>query len=231
MYKTTLDLGRVNKYLKLKFSLVIKGEKYLPLLNKFEMNGNDYLKISPIAMVTLEIKSNADKKEQWNPNRSLCFSKVTMFLFCKRLKEIIHKFKSIKELFYYEGDNQLKVDKNLARDVMEYVLVGSKTCKFLPVVIEDEETNEQFEGVALLINSPENYCFITFEEMEYLAYYLSKLDLDNLSLQVINTTVMCTNLEKKKLELPKKVFHEEIIEEQQGPSRLPKKEEPTIPEI
>lgn len=229
MYKATLDLGRVNKYLKLKFSLVIKGEKYLPLLNKFEMNGNDYLKISPIPMVTLEIKSNADRKEEWNPNRSLCFSKVTMFLFCKRLKEIIHSFKAIKELFYYEGD-RLTVDKNLAHKVVEQAKVGSKTCMFLPIVIEDEDTHDLFEGVVLLINSADNYCMMTFEEMEYLAEYLSKIDLDSLSLELINTVVMTHGMAKKKLEIPKKPI-EEKVEETHEENRLLRKEEKVIPNI
>ena len=64
MYKASLELGKINKYLKMKFSIVIKSENFMPLINKFNIAGNDYLKVSPIPIVTLEIKSNVDKHEE-----------------------------------------------------------------------------------------------------------------------------------------------------------------------
>lgn len=227
-----MDLGNVNKFLKIKFSLVIQSENFMPLINKFNIGGNDYLKISPIPLITLEIRSNSDKKEEWNPNRSICLSKITKFIFCNRLKEIIDEFKKEKALFFYQGDN-LKVNKELSLKLRSkgMVRVGTKVCAFQPVVVNDEESKEQFEGVVLMINSADNYCFLTFEEMEYLTSYLNNIDVDSLSLQLINTTFLCNKIESKQLETPKKIDHEIIEETSQEVSRLPIKEEPTIPNI
>ena len=233
MFKTTMDLGNVNKYLKLKFSLVIQSENFMPLLNKFNIGGNDYLKISPIPLITIEIKNNTERKEDWNPNRSICLSKVSKFIFCNRLKEIIEDFKKEKELFFYEGDS-LRVNKNLSMKLREkgMVRVGTKVCVFQPVVVEDEESKEQFEGVVFMINSAENYCFLTFEEMEYLASYLNRLDIDSLSLQCINTTMLCRKMDTKKIERQPRTETEvkEEIDPQQ-PSRMPLREKHVIPEI
>ena len=230
MFKTSMDLGNVNKFLKLKFSLVIQSENFMPLLNKFNIGGNDYLKVSPIPLITLEIRSNVDKKEEWNPNRSICLSKVTKFIFCNRLKEIIEEFKKEKDLFFYQGET-LCVNKELSMKLREkgMVRVGTKVCLFQPIVVHDEESKEQFEGVVFMINSAANYCTLTFEEMEYLASYLRNMDIDSLSLQLINITFLCNKMKTKEIEKPKKLEHETIPEEQQEVSRLPMKDEPTIP--
>lgn len=230
MYKASIDLGRINKYLKMKFSIVIKSDNFMPLISKFNISGNDYLKISPIPIITLEIKSNVDKHEEWNPNKSISLSRITKFIFCKRLSEIIESFKKEKDLFYYEGDT-LKVNKDLATQIKEMVKVGTKICAFQPIVVEDEESGDLYEGVVLMINSADNYCYLTFEEMEYLVDYINTIDLDNLSLQMINTVTICNKMKSEHLQKPRKIDHEVIQNTQQEVSRLPIQSKSTIPEI
>ena len=230
MYKASLELGKINKYLKMKFSIVIKSENFMPLINKFNIAGNDYLKVSPIPIVTLEIKSNVDKHEEWNPNRSISLSRMTKFIFCKRLSEIIDNFREINDLFYYEGET-LKVNKELAFKVKEIVKVGTKICMFQPIVVVDEESGDLYEGVVFMINSADNYCYITFEEMEYLKDYLAKLDLESLTLQMINTVVACNHMKTEKLQKPRKKEQKIVEETQQEVSRMPMKSKSTIPEI
>lgn len=230
MYKVSMDLGRVTKYLKLKFSIAIESNQFMPLISKFNIDGNDYLKISPIPMVSLEIKSNVDRNEKWNPNRTITLTKMSKFIFCKRLDEIIEAFRKEKNLFYYQ-ENELKLNKELSKKVREYVRIGTKVCGFQPVVVPDEETQDLFEGAVLMINSPDNYCFLTFEELEYLSNYLSNLDMDSLSLQLINTSFYCKDMESKKLQKEKKIEVQEIESTEQEKSRLPVKDNPTIPNI
>ena len=71
-------------------------------------------------------------------------------------------------------------------DVMMHECINNcSDCKYGKIV-KGKETKEQFEGVVLMINSPDNYCYLTFEELEYLCDTLERLDFDTLALQLIN---------------------------------------------
>ena len=53
-----MDLGNVNKCMKVKFSLILKSDNELPmnkLVSKFKMQGNEYIKFNPHPFVTIEI--------------------------------------------------------------------------------------------------------------------------------------------------------------------------------
>ena len=47
MYKASMELGRINKVIKLKFDLIIQSDdekkNYQKLINNFNFNGNNYL--------------------------------------------------------------------------------------------------------------------------------------------------------------------------------------------
>ena len=232
MYKVNLELGKVNKYMKLKFGIVVKSEQqHMQLMNKFSISGNTYFKVNPYPTVTIEISSNVDKNEAWNTNRSITLNKMSRFQFVKRLKTIISSFTEIKNLFYYQN-GRLCIDKRIAGSIRDMVKVSQKTCLFMPSVIEDEETKDQFEGVVFMINSPENYCYLTFEELEYLCDTLDRLDFDTLTLQLINLISNYDNKITEETIKPANRIETEIVEEE--PTTLPIQPlatENTIPEI
>ena len=232
MYKVNLELGKVNKYMKLKFGIVVKSEQqHMQLMNKFSISGNTYFKVNPYPTVTIEISSNVDKNEAWNTNRSITLNKMSRFQFVKRLKTIISSFTEIKNLFYYQN-GRLCIDKSIEGSIRDMVKVSQKTCLFMPSVIEDEETKDQFEGVVFMINSPENYCYLTFEELEYLCDTLDRLDFDTLTLQLINLISNYDNKITEETIKPANRIETEIVEEE--PTTLPIQPlatENTIPEI
>lgn len=232
MYKVNLELGKINKYMKMKFGVVIKSEQqHMQLMNKFSISGNTYFKVNPYPTVTIEISSNVDRNEAWNTNRSITLNKMSRFQFIKRLKTIIHSFTEIKSLFYYQ-DGKLCIEKSIAENIRDMVKVSQKTCLFMPAVIEDEETKEQFEGVVLMINSPDNYCYLTFEELEYLCDTLERLDFDTLALQLINLISNYDNkIEEETIKPTNRIETQETEEVETTIPIQPLPVENTIPEI
>ena len=232
MYKVNLELGKINKYMKLKFGIVINSEQSnLQLLSKFSMNGNTYFRINPYPMVTIEISSNTDRGEGWNSNRSVTLNKMTRFQFVNRLRTIIKSFKEIKSLFYYQND-KLCIDKDIANSIRDMVKVSQKTCLFMPSVIEDEETKEQFEGVVFMINSPDNYCYLTFEELEYLCDTLNRIDFDAITLQLINLISNYNNkIEEETIKSTNRIETQQVENEDTSIPIQPLPVENTIPEI
>ena len=61
--------------------------------------------------------------------------------------------------------------------------------------------------------------------------YINTIDLDNLSLQMINTVTICNKMKTEHLQKPRKIDHEVIQNTQQEVSRLPIQSKSTIPEI
>ena len=115
-------------------------------MSSFENNGNEYLTITPYPFITIDISNK--KEKEWNPNQSFNISGMTKFLFTKRLREIAVEFKKERSLFF-EREGKLYVNKGLAMKHRKLVPVGKgKTCLFIPVVVDDEETNDQYEGIA-----------------------------------------------------------------------------------
>lgn len=182
--KANLDLGYVNKYMKLKFSMYLTSENK-NVVGKIQFEGNDYIQFTPRPMITLEIFSEGDKKNTiWNANRILNFTKFSKFIFCKRLKEILENIKSEKDVYYLENGD-LIINKEISSKMIEHIPVGQKMCTIMPTVVEDSQTHEKYEGIVFVINNSE-YCNLTFEEAEYLYEYLLSIDIDTLSMTVIN---------------------------------------------
>ena len=203
----------------------------MQLMNKFSISGNTYFKVNPYPTVTIEISSNVDKNEAWNTNRSITLNKMSRFQFVKRLKTIISSFTEIKNLFYYQN-GRLCIDKSIAGSIRDMVKVSQKTCLFMPSVIEDEETKDQFEGVVFMINSPENYCYLTFEELEYLCDTLDRLDFDTLTLQLINLISNYDNkITEETIKPANRIETEKVEEELTTLPIQPLATENTIPEI
>ena len=185
MYKASMELCQVTKYLKLKFGIILKGDvpNTIPMVSTFEKDGNQYLSIKPHPFITVDISNT--KERPWTSNQSFTISGMSKYLFTKRLREIRMELLQDKELFFTRN-GKLYVNQELAKKHAKPVPVGKgKTCLFIPIVVEDEVTGDEFEGISMMINSPENYSNFTFEEMEFLIDYLERLDLDILTLNLL----------------------------------------------
>ena len=209
MYKASIEIGRVNKMMKIKFGLVIKSDeetkfKANKLVSKFSYSGNDYLRINPNPYIILDITSFMDKGEGWSSNRTVTLNRYYLFRFLQGLKRLINDFHNCKNLFYYRSD-ELVVNNSVADSItISIPTAGSKTILMKPCVVPDEEssTGNVYEGCIFYINNMENFAYLTYTEMEYLFYELSKIDMNTLSLQLITIVNQLENQDSEKLTVP-----------------------------
>ena len=194
MYKIIHELGSVNKTMKLKFNLMIQNEKQVKqavnrqdtqTINSFMIGGTEYLKLSPYPYITIDISKSTDRGDAWNANLSVNLNSIGLFIMQKKLKHILNGFQ-VKSLFYKQ-DGKLYVNPNIANRMVEYIRLLNKVVKVSYGVVKDEENQEiEYEGVIFMINTSDNYCLLTYDELEYLFYILSKIDLNIMALQAIN---------------------------------------------
>lgn len=233
MYKFIMELGSINKFMKLKFQLVLVGDNegfQNKLVSKFTYPPNQFLKVNHHPSVIIEISDEINKHEGYDYNKKISLNKFNLFRVCRKLKTYIEDFKKYDDLFYYDETNRLSVNSEIA-DKIEYSqgIQNDKFIKFRPITIEDE--TGIYEGTVLFINSIANYCRLTYDELQYLYYQLDHIDLDTLSLQAIN---LANTMNKNKAEefinkptiVTQKIEVENIVE---PPKKVEKKT--TIPNI
>lgn len=202
MYKTSIDLGRINPSLKVTFNLIIKGDKLsekdrrIPeTIDKFNFHGTTYLKFSPKAFITLDISKTGDKGDGWNPNTSANLNKIALFEFVNKCELMLNGFK-IKELFYM-NNRKLKVSSDIAKKIAQRSRAGNKTVAMIhTVVIDDEHPETEYEGISLMINTVDNFALLTYSELQYLHHLLSTVNMDVLSMQLINAYLTLESKDK-----------------------------------
>jgi len=234
MFKANIELFKVHSSCKVKFSLVVRDDKedpYNQLINKFNFSGNDYLKITPYPFITIDITSKMDKNEGWSNNRTFNLNRRELYNFIGRLNQLYSRFISHKELFYYDDYEQLHVNNELADKYKEYVICGNKTILLQACVVEIGDNHDLYEGIFMSINSMDYFTYLTYGDVGYLLYELKRIDMTNLTMQVINTVYLTEEMEKKQLakkaptlEIP----HEEIIDKK---PRIKIEDEAVIPDI
>jgi hypothetical protein len=209
MYKASIEIGKINKMMKLKFGLIVKPDdttkyKDANVISKFNYYGNDYLRVNPSPYIIIDITSYMTKGESWNPNQSVTLTRYYLFRFLQGLKRLINDFHSHKDLFYYQND-ELVVDNDIANEITISVQTsGSKLVMMKPCVVPDEEssTGNVYEGCIFYINNMENFAYLTYTEMEYLYYELAKIDMTSLSLQLITIVKQFENQQSTKITTP-----------------------------
>ena len=200
MFKSSIELFKVHKSFKVKYSLIVeedKSSKFPNMINKFSMLGNEYLKIIPHPFITIDIQSRADKNEGWNSNLSFNMNRKELYFISIRLKKIYNAFQ-VKDLFY-STNGKLEVNKERAYELREVFVCGGKTIWIQACVVENDEDHMSYEGVFMSINTIDNFTYLTYSELGYLAYELSKIDIDSLTLQMINTVYLMKEMESKEI--------------------------------
>lgn len=235
MQKATIELFKVHKNFKVKFSLITKDDdpnSFQKLLNKFNYKGNEYIKITPHPFITIDITTKEDKKDGWNSNQSFNMNRKELFSFIMKLKNLVRNFISHKSLFYYDQNGLLMVNQQEANNIKETIIAGNKRILMQPCVVDNEEDKQRYEGMFLFINSIDYYSYLTYFEMQYLIQELDRIDINALTLNLINTVIMNEHVEAKELEIKKPVITEQSEEMIIDTKPYIKIEEPnTIPEI
>ena len=233
MRKISLDITKVSTK-NVKFNLILESEEDVKwkskLIGRFSYNGNDYIKITPRPYITLDISPSYGKEEEWNRNHNVNLTRNGLFKFVNAMKEMIHAYKAEKDLYYYDSNNNLVMNKRLSDSIMTRLVISNKVIICQPSVIIDKVDGQQYEGMLLIINSIDNFCEFTYEEMEYLYYILMKVDFDTLTLQLISLAYKITNnTEVMNFKPKEKVVTKPNEEYLDKP--IPKVEKNTIPDL
>lgn len=223
MLKATMEIGKVNKIMLLKFGIILKPDvpknqyNYLQVESKFNYMGNEYYKLKPNPFVTIDISKGADKKEGWSINQSVNFNRIKLFEFLKKLREFIYKYKQYKNLYYYEN-NELKLNRQIASDLMIDIISSNKHIRMYPCVVPGGEDDENvfYEGAIFAINTLDNYCYLTYDEMEYLYYELSHIDMNLLSINIIQLIKQSESTDSlEEIKIPQHVTTQDEEEEEE----------------
>lgn len=190
MYKASIELFKIGKNLKVKFGLVIKGdtkqEYQNKIINRFNFNGNEFVKINPNPFITLDISDMNTKTEGWCTNNFVNLNRYGLFRFIVNLKKLINDINDPenRDLFYYNNEYKI-LNKEIALNCRKTFRVSpDKVITLEPSVVYDNGT--EYEGCILCINSYSFYTYLTLEEMEYLYNELTKIDINSLSLNLLN---------------------------------------------
>lgn len=234
-----MDLGRINKYMWLRFNMIIKDETQLKQTVKNYNNPNaisthisgavEYLRLHPGGYVCIDINHAGDRNDAWNSGLVVNLGMKGIFLLQKKLKTILKGF-TVKDLFFKQS-GKLYVNQAVASSMNEYMTTSTKTLKFAYAVVPDEENKEiEYEGIAFMINQVENFCYLTYEEIEFLLYVLSKVNIMELSLQVINTYLL-QQLQPQEVKIISKPVAEKVIQQPEVETFPAAKNPNEIPEI
>lgn len=229
MQKVTVELFKVHKYFKVKFSLITKDDNpngfNRKLIDKFNFKGNEYVKINPFPFITIDITNKMDKNEEWSSNQAFNMNRRELFMFLSKVKKLLKNFIQEKELFYYNQNQELIVNSEISQKIKEVCVCGNKTILLQPCVVFNDEDKQQYEGIFLSINSIDYFSYLTYMELHFLYEELIKLDMSSLTMQVINTTLLTEQVEARKSEI--KI---PVITEKEEESIVDKKVIATIPE-
>ena len=132
------------------------------------------------------VVSNLEKKETWSYSKTMNLNRFDMYKFMQSANEVAEAFTSEKNLYGYDKYNHLCVNKDLAnRKSVTIPLSFNRSIWITPIVIRSEETKIEMEGVAMCFDKVTNYVALSYDEFKFLLYYLDKVDLESLSLQLI----------------------------------------------
>ena len=236
MFKSSMILTQINPSFTVKFSIVIENdnpEKFVgnKLVNKFKYGDNEYLKITPKPYIELDVSNKKRKDEGYSPNNVFKFNPKELIVFIRLLASFIKSFKDNKDLYYYDDNHYLYINKPLSDKLVLSMCGTGKRLEMKPVIVPGEKEYEQYEGAILFINTQEHYTYIRYDDLEYLYYLLRQVNMFELSLQMLTVTKLLENEEEKDIPIPPIVRE---IEEENVNDNKPyvKIEEPdTIPDI
>ena len=232
MYKVTYSIGRVNRYINLKFSIILRSSKGIDSLRKENFNGNQYLFLNGLyPSLTIELIDEVRdmNARTWSTGRLVSFNKFQANIFVEYGKSLMNKFTKLKDLFGYD-DKKLIVNKDLAWENREVIQTDyGKTIMLLPAVVRDTDSSVEYEGVSFMINELSNYALLTYEEFKSMLFYIERLDFDSLAIQLVNTALLMRS--NKELTTQRVVTREGSQDEQELTTETTEKEKEEQPNV
>lgn len=183
MVKVSVNLGRVCNTMVVKLAMIVKDD--IPkgpneIINKYNANGNEYISFNLHPYMVIDIKKMGDP---YDSNNSVTLTAPFVGVLCRAIKRELELLKT-PDLFFYDGEKHLKVNKEVAKDCICKVMVKQKYIGITPMVVCDNE--DEYEGFAFFINSVDHVAQLTIFEMQYLLDILEKTDMTAIGLELLN---------------------------------------------
>ena len=234
MYKAIYEYQKIAKSMRLKVSLTLKYDKTSnnsfnnKLVDKFKIEGNDYLKLTPYPLLIIDIVDKRSDSD-WSPNDSVSLNQYGIFIVKRALKKMLENMKT-EDLFVYM-DESLVLNKSIAEDAIEKFVVSNKHIMLSPVVVTDD--NEEYEGISFMINSYSNYALLTYEETEFLYDILCNTNLGVLAIELMNISMNLKTQHTREIKIEKKPITEDDSDSDinQSSNFNNTKQESAIPDI
>ena len=193
MYKSSIDIGSINKEMKVTFNIIISEENDInnqqknannfKTISRFIYNGADYLKFSPRPYLTIAMRRYGDVMS--DKNCYININKLNLFVLIQRVKKMIENFK-VEDLFFVKN-KRLNLNVEKAQSLIQVMKTNDKSIAMVYCVIEDENNRDiQYEGISFMINDISHSTLITYDELLYMYHMLSTINMDVLSMELIN---------------------------------------------
>lgn len=194
MKRLSIPLVKIHKSFEVNFCVFTDGEEaqkqdpWSAAIQRYSYNGNDYFRVKPRMSVCIDISNRREiKRDGWTSALQVYLNQRSLFTFKQRLRELIRTFQSVKELFVKYDSGELEVNQQLAMKYRKLISTSSGKMILLQacVVVDDENREVFYEGCIFAINRLEYFTYLTYEEMLFLYDVLSKLDMTQLSMQLL----------------------------------------------
>ena len=193
MKKINLHIANIGTKMKLKVGIIfVPNEsnnqnrfKNIPTVNKFTIGDHQYINITTTPMVTIDISKNKDKNDSWSSNMQISFNRFQLFQLIRSVRKLIKAFNNPNINLFMYRNKQLMINTSIVKQMTLSVNGSSnKTAVIEPAVIQVDTgiSTEYYEGINFYINTIDNYISLTYDEFYYLEYELSKLDLNEISM-------------------------------------------------
>jgi hypothetical protein len=224
VYKVIYELGKINYVMGLSIGILYESVKELNNFGEivYTYGGTNSMTttIHPTPFIVVSFgQKNASFEEK--RRASITLNKYGRFSLVQALKKMDKVFRDNANLFYYYN-GELKLNPNIANNSRMQIKVNNNSILLYPALVIDN-TNVYHEGIIFAVNSDDNYCQLTFAEMEYLLYTLDKIDMDLLGLKLLEYIEMTKNTKPDNLdnEITQKDMNDVKIARLEKPNTLP----------
>ena len=210
MTKASIEISRINAQIKVKFALIIDDpldqNNQNKMIKTFSRSGNDYIIFSPHPFVTIDIGGSSKNKNNadWDPYNSINITQQYLHFLISALKDVLSQF-TIENLFFYDK-GKLILNKDVSRKILKKIIINNKYLIISPIVVYDDASQSDFEGIALMINDVSHYATMTVQEAEYLLSVLEHINMPELAMMLHISASNIKPSDDTNIALPEKTF-------------------------
>lgn len=197
MLTLTYDYGKVTSVMKVKLSVIVeepkdtlykKGPK-MKVVDRSIFGGTEYFRVAPYPFLTIDISGAKDKNEDGrNPNLRVNVNRMYKHILTAKIRNLISCYTESERLFYYDTDGKLKMENSEAIKYVEEVrLQNGIVIRISPMIVytDPEVASTACEGAYFMIDTPDNGCAMTFDELSGFYDKLTDINMDSMAMQLL----------------------------------------------